>query len=266
MNNGSFYAVALAGLLTTGAGGATSPIMQQANSWTAGQPLPRQLLDYRKTGFGAAYIPGKEDSSSVIGSITNSAVLLEMIFDTRIDARVFAETVNRALHLEGPQAFFDQVKHRYQQHAQMLLFPLHKRLFIEMNQRHAMVDAMFISETEMPAEQAHATLRQMISDMQAGKSWEAAYSESSRNLRSDVGMDVGSAGTPVTISKVSRFGPVILCEQTKPEETLVSDPLPKEHRAALLQRAPGEVLLIGDPARRRVVLYRVREVYVPKLD
>ena len=79
-------------------------------------------------------------------------------------------------------------------------------------------------------------------------------------------LDVGSGGTPVTISKVSRFGPVVLCEQTKPEETLVSDPLPKEHRAALLQRVPGDVLLIGDPDRRRVVLYRVREVYVPKLD
>src|SRR2546423_1842187 len=266
MNNGLFYAVALAGLLTTGARGATSPIMQQANSWTAGQPLPRQLLDYRKSGLGEVYIPGTDDSSSVIGRITNSAVLLEMLFDTRIDPRVFAETVNRALHLEGPQAFFDQVKHRYQQHAQMLLFPLHKRLFIEMNQRHTMVDAMFISETEMPADKAHATLRQMISDMQAGKSWEAVYSEYSRNLRSDVGMDLGAGATPVTISKVSRFGPVVLCEQTKPEETLVSDPLPKEHRAALLQRAPGEVLLIGDPARRRVVLYRVREVYVPKLD
>src|SRR5207245_8178057 len=112
MNNGLFYAAALAGfLMTVDAGGATSPIMQQANSWTAGQPLPRQLLDYRKTGFGAAYMPGREDSSSVIGSITNSGVLLEMIFDTRIDPRVFAETVNRALHLEGPQAFYDQIKH-----------------------------------------------------------------------------------------------------------------------------------------------------------
>src|SRR6267143_221899 len=128
MNKGLFYAGVLAGLLTTvGGWGATPLIVQQANSWTAGQPLPRQLLDYRKTGFGAAYIPGTEDSSSVIGRITNSAVLLEMLFDTRIDARVFEETVNRALHLEGPQAFFDQVKHRYQQHAQMLLFPLHKR-------------------------------------------------------------------------------------------------------------------------------------------
>ena len=265
MSKGLLFALILAGILRSlSAWSATPSIVEQANRWTPGQPLPRQLIDYRKTGFGATYIPGAEDSSSVIGQVTNSAVLIAMLFDTRIDPRVFAETVNRALHLEGPQAFFDQVKHRYQQHAQMLLFPLHKRLFIEMTQRHSMIDAIFISETEMPAEKAHATLRQMINDMQTGKSWEAAYKEYSNNFRGDVGIDVGAG--PVTISKISRFGPVILCEQTKPEETLVSDPLPKEHRAALLQRVPGDVLLIGDPDRRRVVLYRVREVYVPKLD
>src|SRR5947208_6942806 len=85
MNNGLFYAAALAGFLTAaGASGATPPILQQANSWTPGQPLPRQLLDYRKTGSGAAYIPGAEDSSSVIGAITNSPLLIEMAFDTRI--------------------------------------------------------------------------------------------------------------------------------------------------------------------------------------
>ena len=267
MNNGLFYAAALAGFLTAaGASGATPPILQQANSWTPGQPLPRQLLDYRKTGSGAAYIPGAEDSSSVIGAITNSPLLIEMAFDTRIDPRVFAEVVNRALHLEGPQAFFDQAKRRYQKHAEMLLFPLHKRLFIEMNQRHVIVDAMFIGETEMPGHEAYATLRQVIADLQAGKTWDTVYAEYSRNLRTDLGMDVGSAGRSITISKVSRFGPVILCEQTGPEDTIVSDPLPREHRAALLQRAPGEVLLIADPARRRTVLYRVREVYVPKLD
>ena len=125
-----------------------------------------------------------------------------------------------------------------------------------------MIDAMFIGETEMPADQAHQTLRQMISEMQAGKSWDAVYADYSRKLRSDL----GPTGATVTMSKVSRFGPVVLCEQTKPEETFVSDPLPKEHRTALLQRAQGEVLLIGDPARRRVVLYRVRELYVPNLD
>ena len=267
MNNGLFCAAALAGLLTAaGAASAAPSIVQQANSWVPGQPLPRQLIDYRKTGSGAAYIPGAEDSSSVIGAITNSALLIEMAFDTRIDPRVFAEVVNRALHLEGPQAFFDQAKHRYQKHAEMLLFPLHKRLFVEMNQRHTVVDAMFIGETEMPAHEAYATLRQVIADLQAGKTWETVYSEYSRSLRSNLGMDVGSAGKFVTISKISRFGPVILCEQTGPEDTIVSDPLPREHRAALLQRAPGEVLLIADPARRRTVLYRVREVYVPKLD
>jgi hypothetical protein len=220
------------------------------------------LLTYRRSGSGASYTPGADDTSSVIGAITNAHLLMEMLFNPKIDDRVFSQVVSRAIHLSGPKTFLNDVYHRYQQHAEALLFPMHKRLFIELNQRHALVDAIFINEADMPATNALQTLQRMIGDMQNGKSWDAVYNEYSLSLRSQ--LDVGLASGPVSVSKVSRFGPVVLCEQTRPEQTFVSDPLPKEHRDALLQRAEGELMLIHDPARRRVVLYRVRELYIPK--
>ena len=237
-------------------------MVQQANAWSSGKPVPVELLAYRRSGSGASYTPAAEDTSSVIGAITNTPLLMEMLFNPKIDERVFAQVVSRALHLSGPKTFLNDVYHRYQQHAEALLFPAHKRLFIELNQRHALVDAIFINEADMPATNAMQTMQRMIGDMQTGKSWDAVYHEYSSNLRSQ--LDVGLASGPVSVSKVSRFGPVILCDQTKPTQTYVSDPLPREHREALLQRAEGEVILVHDPARRRVVLYRVRELYVPK--
>jgi len=237
-------------------------MVQQANAWTPGKPVPDELLTYRRSGSGAAYIPGADDTSSVVGSITNTALLMEMLFNPKIQDRVFSQVVSRAIHLQGPKAFLNETYHRYQQHAEALLFPMHKRLFMELNQRHALVDAIFINEADMSPTNALQTMQRMIGDMQSGKTWDSVYNEYSSSLRSQ--LDVGLAQGPVSISKVSRFGPVVLCEQTKPAQTFVSDPLPKEHRDALLQRAEGEVMLVHDPARRRVVLYRVREVYIPK--
>jgi hypothetical protein len=241
---------------------ASEPIVQQANAWRPGQPVPVELLAYRKADTGQTYMPSAQDTLTVIGSITNTPLLLEMLFNPKIDDRVFAQVVSQALRLSGPKMFLNDAYRRYQRQAEALLFPMHKRLFYELNQRHAMVDAIFINEVDMPAQEGFATLRQMIADMQAGKSWDNVYSTYSSNLKSEV--DFG--GAKVVLSKVSRFGPVILCEQKQGDQTFVSDPLPKEHRTVLLQRAEGDLVTIHDPERRRVVLYRVRELYVPKPD
>jgi hypothetical protein len=241
---------------------ASDPIVQQANAWRPGQPVPVELLAYRKADTGQTYMPSAQDTSTVIGSITNAPLLLEMLFNPKIDDRVFSQVVSRAIHLGGPKTFLNDAYRRYQRQAEALLFPMHKRLFIELNRRHAMVDAIFINEADMPAAEGFATLRQMIADMQAGKSWDNVYSTYAANLKSEVEF----GGAKVVLSKVSRFGPVVLCEETKADQTFVSDPLPKDHRAVLLQRAEGDLVTIHDPDRRRVVLYRVRELYVPKPD
>lgn len=242
--------------------GATESVVQQGNGWSRSQPIPVDLLTYRKSGFGAAYTPAPEDTSSVIGAITNSALLVEILFDPRLDGRVFASVVDRALRLIGPQSFFGEIGRRYQQKPEWLLYPPHKRLFAEMQQRHAVVDAFFISQSDMPENEAMETMQKLISELQSGKTWEGVFSQYSQSLRGDAGLAI-AGDKAVSVSKVSKFGPVILCEGTSASETLVSDPLPKEHRAALLAGAQGQVLLTGDPPRRRVVLYRLREVYLP---
>jgi hypothetical protein len=246
-----------------------STVLEQANHWEPSQPIPAGLLRYRKSGRGPTYIRDPEDSASIIAGITNGPLLVEMVFDSRIDDRVFEQTVDRALHLAGPQSFFGDVGRRYHEKPEWLLFPRHKRLFTEANQRHSVVDAIFIGESEMPVRDAFETLRRMINDLQLGKSWEAVFNEYSLRLRSEIHMGASlpvsaTNEKPVTVSKVSQFGPVVLCERPGPDETLVFDLLPRDHRMALLKGAQGEVLLIQDPPRRRVILYRVREVYVPK--
>jgi hypothetical protein len=241
------------------AAGAVAPtLLEQANLWQAGQPIPPGLLEYRKPGG----VP------SIIAGITNAPFLVELAFDSRTAERVFGQAVDRALHLAGPQNFFDDVGRRYQDKPEWLLFPRHKRLFTEANQRHVVVDAMFIGESEMPVRDAFEALRHMINDLQSGKSWDGVFSEYSLRLRSEIQMGASSLPStkekPLTMSKVAQFGPAVLCERTGSDERFVSDILPPEHRAALLKGGPGEVLLIQDAEHRRVVLYRVRELYLPQ--
>jgi len=239
---------------------ATESIVQQANAWTPGKPVPVELLAYRKTDRTQSSPTSADDTLSIIGSITNAPLLLELLFNPKIDDHVFAQVVSQAIRVSGPKAFLNDAYARYQRQAEALLFPMHKRLFYELNERHAMVDAIFINEADMPATNGIAILRQMIGEMQSGKTWDNVFASYSANLTSET--EIG--GTKVAMSKISRFGPVVLCEEKKDARTFVSDPLPPEHRNALLQRAEGDLVTVHDPAHRRVVLYRVREVYVPK--
>src|SRR6266404_7200987 len=82
---------------------ATESLLLQANAWSAGQPIPQEWLAYRKTAPGAAYVPAPDDSGTIIAAITNKPLLVEMLFQTDIDDRVFAAVVDRALHWTGPQ-------------------------------------------------------------------------------------------------------------------------------------------------------------------
>lgn len=265
MNRPFFWASAilllLPGIPTTRA---TESAVQQANAWISGQSIAPELLSYRKLSSGPAYTPAPEDSASIIGAITNSQLLVDMLFDSRIDSRVFALAVERSLRLKGPQAFFGEVARRYQEKQEWLLFPLHKRLFTELNQRHCVVDAIFISEADMPVSEAFDTMHRIINDLKAAKSWDAAFEQYSRNLRTEMQLELGPITQSVSVSKLGKFGPVILCERSRPEETFVSDVVPPDHRSALLKGAQGEVFLTHDPPRSRVVLYRVREVYLPR--
>src|ERR1044071_3493082 len=145
--------------LLCGISAATESMVQQANAWTPGKPVPAELLGYRRSGFGASYTPGADDTSSVIGAVTNTPLLMEMLFNPKIDDRVFSQVVSRSIHMSGPKAFLNDVYRRYQQHAEALLFPMHKRLFVELNQRHALVDAIFINEADMPATNGLQTMQ-----------------------------------------------------------------------------------------------------------
>jgi hypothetical protein len=240
------------------------PLLQQANSWKAGQPIPRQWLSYRKTAPGPAYMPGGNDTGAFIEAITNKSLLVEMLFQTEIEERVFAAVVERGLHCIGPQTFLSTVLTRYQQKPEWVLFPAHKGLFIEIQERHVLADAMFISETEIAPDKAAEAMRYLISDLQSGKSWEAVFAEHSEKLRTPMTVELPGGTKSIAVSQLAQTGPMVICDAPDARQTFAGDRLPPEHRAELLKRNRGEVVLIRDPAHARVVLYRVREVYSPK--
>jgi hypothetical protein len=241
---------------------AAGSLLEQANDWQPGQPVPLDLLSYHHAKYTAAYVPGPDDTATVIAGITNTPLLVEMLFAPSIDEHVFESAVERALRIMGPQNFFTEVGRRYDQKQEWLLFPLHKRLYTQLNQRHLVVEAMSISESEMSAMEAVAIFRRAVIEMKAGKRWDPLFDEYSSHLQRKV--DVGrDADKPVTVSKLARFGPFIVADQSRDFETLVTDSLPPSQRAALLKSSQGDFLLIQDSDNHRVVLYHVRDVYLP---
>jgi hypothetical protein len=241
---------------------AAGSLLEQANDWQVGQPVPPDLLSYHNSKYTASYVPGPNDTATVIAGVTNMPLLVEMLFAPSIDEHVFESVVERALRLMGPQNFFSEVGGRYDQKPEWLLFPLHKRLYTQLNQRHLVVEAMSITESEMSAMEAMAIFRRAMIEMKAGKRWDPLFDEYSSHLQRKV--KVGEdAGKPVTVSKLAKFGPFIIAERSRDFETLVTESLPPNQRTALLKSSQGDFLLIEDPDQHRVVLYHVRDVYFP---
>jgi hypothetical protein len=250
-------------LLVALSSSAAESLLERANNWKPGQPIAKEWLTYRKTLPGPAYVPAADDTGALFAGLTNQSLLVEILFQTDIEERVFAAVVERGLHLTGPRTFLSSVLQRYQQKPEWLLFPRHKGLYLEMQERHVMADAMFISETEMPADKAFDAMRHLVSDLQSGQSWEATFEQHSQKLQAPVPLDLPGGGTSIAVSQLSRTGPMVVCETSDARQTFTGDRLLPEHRTELLKRNPGEVLLIRDPLHARVILYRVREVYVP---
>src|SRR5215216_4875005 len=69
MRTGSWHRIVfMAGLVALSSSAAES-LLPQANSWRAGQPIPREWLSYRKTAPGPAYVPASGDTTALIAGL-----------------------------------------------------------------------------------------------------------------------------------------------------------------------------------------------------
>src|SRR5262249_1617776 len=118
-------------------------------------------------------------------------------------------------------------------------------------------------DSEMPTIEAVAHFRRAIVEMKSGKKqWDPLYDEYSRHLQRKIELK-NSAASSVSVSKLVKVGPFLVSEQSREFQTLVTESIPQKQRAALLKSAQGDLLLFEDPENHRVVLYHVRDVYLP---
>ena len=79
-------------------------ILQRADSWRSGDPLPQELRRFRHYG---ADIPTTLDSDSLIAQVKNPALLAALVVDSGTDPECREDALSRGLEVDGPKQFFD---------------------------------------------------------------------------------------------------------------------------------------------------------------
>src|SRR5258708_39903195 len=82
-------------------------ILQTADSWRTGDPLPQELRRFRHYG---ADISTTLDSDSLIAQVKNPALLAALVVASGTDPECREDALSRGLEVDGPKQFFDLLR------------------------------------------------------------------------------------------------------------------------------------------------------------
>jgi|GraSoiStandDraft_4_1057263.scaffolds.fasta_scaffold274007_2 hypothetical protein len=252
-----------------------SELERAGNSWQQGEPIPPQLLAYRPSYEKYSCFPNPDGTEMIFQGITNFALLREVMFLPHIDARVFSNAVNSALHAEGPTRFFQAVQANLDQKPQLGRGARIKALTKQSKVKHIVVDSLYITFADMPPADAGKVLEDIRSELQNGKKWHDVYWKFMEQYEFPYEQKL-TDGTVIKgkRTRVGNLGDFILAANNNPLFTYREEWMPKAHVKRLFAANVGDVLILwdkedlsrfpdlkGKETGERQVLYQVREVY-----
>jgi len=248
------------------------------NSWKADGPIPSKLLDYRKSWDEGSCFPnprGTEELFQSITSITNYALLWEIVLLPDTDPRVFTNAVKQAVIVAGPNSFFHDFSDALKKRPELQTASRIKVLEEQSRVRHIVVDSLYIRFADMAPSAARRTLDEISRDLQEGKPWHDVYRkfhakyETSYKYKTIDGKIIKGKR-----SKIGNLGDFVLPVNGHPMFSYRKDLMPKSHVKKLLAAKAGDILILFDKedlsryptlaakqTGERYVLHRVREVY-----
>ena len=248
-------------LMLTAANASAEPlsesIIRQVSAWQPGEPVPADLLEFRKS---ASCFALPTDTSFAFSQLKDYD-LLQAILLAPCDRRVFQYAADRALDIGGPNRFYGDLRRLYATHPELLSTPEHQRLRALTGQAHVVVDALFICDKDMPLPHGEAVLAQVAAELRAGNDFHAVmrrYQDAHTYTKFETLTD----GKIVTMqrTRVGNFGDFLI-SPAGGRAFMRSAELPAGHAQPLLESRAGDVLVLRDEPAQQTILYRVREAY-----
>jgi hypothetical protein len=243
-------------------------ILQAANSWHEGEPIPTELQRYRQS---RGDLPDPTDSASLIAEIENLALLAALSINLSADPQCQEDAFAQGMYAGGPTRFFEIVE-RDLIEANAWSNPWVSEVRSRIRQPHVVVDALFIRDADMPREQTNRVLDRIERDLRSGGKWKIVYTRYADEFgyKSGNTTKVGNLGHWVIFADPALghghfvdLGPDAI--QWRGEE------LPRRlsrlaffdasHLPAIMRSATGDILRLHSAEYHEYVLYQVQEVY-----
>jgi hypothetical protein len=256
---------------------ASERILQRADSWRTGDPLPQELRRFRHYG---ADIPTTLDSDSLIAQVKNPALLAALVVDSGTDLECREDALSRGLEVDGPKQFFDLLRTQLSAAGAKDIQPWINEVRQRMSRPHVVVDALFIEDRDMPRQEALTVIKRVTNDLRTGVPWSKVYERYSEEFnyppkpdgsRTKIGLlghlvifpdPLLGKGYMANITPRNSTYEVVQWQGPPPPRRLWSlDYFDSAHLPALLKANVGDVLSLRSKLYREYVLYQVQEVY-----
>jgi len=249
-------------------------IERVGNAWKTGEPVPLKLLEYHTSRDGSCF-PSPRGTEMLFGTITNYALLREIVLLPQVDSRVFSNAVINAVVTAGPNRFFSDFSEAVKKRPELEQSAKIKMLERQSKVRHIAVDSLYITFADMAPDAARKVLGEISVELREGKPWHDVYWKYMEKYESPY-EDKALDGTIIrgTRSKIGNLGDFVLAANHNPLFSFRQDWMPKKHVEKLFAAKAGDIVILSDkedlsnfPSRsetqtgQRFVLHRVREVY-----
>jgi hypothetical protein len=255
-------------------------ILQAANSWRSGDPLPPELRRFRKSETDLA---DPMESSVLIAQVSNLPLLAALVVDPGADRECREDALSRGIEAGGPNRFFDLLRSRLSAATQKNIQAWVNAVRDRMSRPHAVVNALSISYEDMPREKALGVIARITNDLRRGVPWPKVYEQYSEEFSYAPDPKTGDR------TKIGLLGPLVVFPDqalgrghmatvtSSPDGSQVKvvqwqgTPLPRHlwslayfdpaHLPTLLKANVGDVISLPSELNHEYVLYQVREIY-----
>ncbi len=252
--------------------------IQAGNAWTNGAPIPPRLLKYASSWREGSCFPDPWGTDQMFGSITNFPLLWKIALLPTVDARVYSNAIANAIWTAGPGRFFAQLSTALKDKPELENQESMQVMIKQSKVRHMVLDSLYISYSDMPPAEGRKVLEQIKDELQRGGNWQEIYRKFADRYEVPYEQELsGGARIKGTRTKIGNLGDFLLAENGSPLVAYREEWMPKTHIPELFKAGRDAMLILFDKedlsrfadmpkedTGERLVLYRVREVYVGK--
>jgi len=245
--------------------------IKAANSWHRGDAIPPRLERYQQS---PGDLPEPTDSLNLISQVTNLDLLAGLVTDLTADRRCKEDAFEQGMYAGGPKTFFGVLAGDLKAIGGVSnpwLDEIRERL----TQPHVVVDALFISDRDMPSRRVNTVLDTISHDLRAGQKWHEVYKMYADRfeIKGRHYTTIGNLGHLVVFAD-SALGRGHFVDTGDHTLTWTGEELPRrlfrltffdpEHLPILLHSSVRDIVRLHSAVYHEYVLYQIQEVYSGK--